>query len=236
MSIVVINYSGNVGKTTIVQHVLRPRFANGAGKVISVESVNEDMESDAKVRAERFRAIIDELELNDSLIVDVGASNAEVFLQRMRQSEGSHEAISKFVIPVSTEIKQQRDTIQTVMALNDLGVPAERIHLILNKLPPGEDAESVYSRVIAFVESEKMCVLSLDAIVGSNEIFDLLRDPCLMGMSIEALAQESPDEWRQKLRETESEEEKRPILNRISAIRLAKPVQRALDGVYAAIE
>jgi hypothetical protein len=40
MKIAVINFSGNVGKTTVARHLLLPRMAGA--EIIAVESINAD--------------------------------------------------------------------------------------------------------------------------------------------------------------------------------------------------
>lgn len=236
--IVVLSYSGNVGKTTLTHHLLRPRFADGNAKIVSIETINDDMESDAKVRAQAFRKIIDEMELNRDLIVDVGASNVEMFLERMTESEGSHEAVGRFVIPVMADQKQQRDTIQTVLRLQEMGVTGDRIILILNRIPSGEEVSVVFDSLLSFINTQEACTLSMDAIIEQSELFDLLRvDPDLRGVTIKELAEEDTDAIRGKLAdlntaENADEKERKRALNRLAAARLARRIQRSLDDVY----
>ena len=44
MKVAVINFSGNVGKTTVAGHLLKPRM--GDAPIFSVESLNVDATSD----------------------------------------------------------------------------------------------------------------------------------------------------------------------------------------------
>lgn len=44
MKVVIINFSGNVGKSTIAAHLLKPRIPNAS--VFSIESINSGADSD----------------------------------------------------------------------------------------------------------------------------------------------------------------------------------------------
>ena len=55
MKIAVINFSGNVGKTTIARHLLAPRLPGAA--VVSIESLNADDTTTDTLRANQFGAL-----------------------------------------------------------------------------------------------------------------------------------------------------------------------------------
>ncbi|MDA1379239.1 hypothetical protein PCI56_04290 [Plesiomonas shigelloides subsp. oncorhynchi] len=86
MKVIVINFSGNVGKSIVAQHLLKPRIDNSV--VIAVESINFDGSQDEKIKGKAFSDIMDKAMLHDNVIIDVGASNVEEFLNQMKkQSE-----------------------------------------------------------------------------------------------------------------------------------------------------
>ncbi|WP_455289744.1 hypothetical protein [Cupriavidus necator] len=125
MKIAVMNYSGNVGKSTLTRHLLAPRLPDA--EVIAVETVNADESAQGghvQIPATAFDALQQRWLLADEVIVDVGASNVEQFVARMAESEGSHEDFDLFVIPTVAEDKQMRDTRKTIDTLFELGVPA----------------------------------------------------------------------------------------------------------------
>ena len=119
MKVAVINFSGNVGKTTIAAHLLKPRM--GDAPVFSVESLNIDASAEGidveKMRGKRFGDLQEQLMVLDSAIIDVGASNVEEFMKLMQQYEGSHEEFDYFIVPVVKEKKQQADTVNTIRSL-----------------------------------------------------------------------------------------------------------------------
>ncbi len=53
MKVVVMNFSGNVGKSIIAQHLLQPRIENA--KLISVESINSNGINGETMRGESSR-------------------------------------------------------------------------------------------------------------------------------------------------------------------------------------
>jgi hypothetical protein len=106
MNIAVINFSGNVGKSTIARHLLAPRIRDA--KVIAIESINADdgaQETDEKLRGRQFSELQARLLSGDNVVVDVGASNVESFVALMSEFDGSHDDFDLFVVPVvSAEI------------------------------------------------------------------------------------------------------------------------------------
>nr|UVN17958.1 hypothetical protein pPsy0479a_00126 [Pseudomonas syringae] len=80
--VVVINYTGTVGKTTISANLLWPRM--GGAPLYAIESINETAENLGldveKLRGDAFRELFKRLMLEDQAIIDVGASNVEDFI------------------------------------------------------------------------------------------------------------------------------------------------------------
>lgn len=146
MKLVVINFSGNVGKTTVVAHLLKPRMKDA--HVFSVESLNLDAAASGveveRLRGRKYGNLNNQVMLLDSAIVDVGASNVEDFLKLMRQYHGSYNDFDHFVVPVVREKKQQVDTVNTITELAKLGVPNDRIRVVLNKVDPDDDIEDEF--------------------------------------------------------------------------------------------
>ena len=83
MKAAVINFSGNVGKSTVARHMLLPRIEDA--EFVSVESINADEGGGNTVRGRQFGALSEQLLLIDSAVIDVGSSNVEDFVGLMRQ-------------------------------------------------------------------------------------------------------------------------------------------------------
>lgn len=198
MKVAVLNYSGTVGKTTISAHLLAPRI-EGA-RFFAIETINEtaselgvDVE---KLKGNKFGELFRELMLEDAAVVDVGASNVEDFLSEMAKYAESHFEFDVFIVPVTPDLKVQKESINTIKALAGVGIPAERIRVIFN-------------RITASVEEECPAILGYQAQVGGftadpaaavfeNEVFDLLGTKKL---TISALMADKTD-YRQAIRDS----------------------------------
>ena len=151
MKVAVISYSGNVGKTTVAAHLLAPRIP--VAKIHAVETVNETatemgLEVD-QLRGEKFVTLYKELLASSDAIVDVGASSAEEFIARMVKVEGSHLEIDYFVVPTIPGGKEQRDTVRTIQALSEVGVEAERIRVLFNRVR-SDDVKEEFAPIFGF--------------------------------------------------------------------------------------
>ncbi|WP_249263211.1 StbB family protein, partial [Xanthomonas axonopodis] len=134
MKVAVINFSGNPGKTTLVDHLLAPRM--NAPK-FEIETINAGSSADTdaqRLKGKDYGGLQEDLMTLDSAIVDVGASNVEEFIKQMGQFDGSHEEFDYFVVPAVSEKKQQIDTVNTIETLAGLGVPAKKIRVVFNKV------------------------------------------------------------------------------------------------------
>ncbi len=110
MRVAVINFSGNVGKSTLARHLLAPRLNTD---LITVETINAD-EGGESIKASQYDELQGHLLTNDVAVIDIGASNIEAFIHAMTQYRRSHEDFDYFVVPVVKESKQQKDTIATI--------------------------------------------------------------------------------------------------------------------------
>ncbi len=131
LKIAVLNNSGNVGKSTICDVFLKPRITDS--NIISVESINITLSNTNKVNAKDMISVIQLMDEFDKAIIDVGSSNVENFINGIKENYGTHEDIDYYIIPTTTENKQQKDTINTIDDLLDLGVDENKIIVVLNK-------------------------------------------------------------------------------------------------------
>lgn len=123
MKIAVINFSGNVGKSTISRHLLLPRIPGA--DLIAIESLNADEGQGQALRGRQFGELQEYVQTVDNVVVDIGASNVEELMAQMQRYRGSHEDFDGFVVPTVPALKQQQDTIATLIELSRIGVPAE---------------------------------------------------------------------------------------------------------------
>jgi hypothetical protein len=130
MKVAVINFSGNVGKTTVSRHLLLPRIAGA--ELISVESLNADGNQGQHLRGRQFAELQEYMQTVNSLVVDIGASNVEELMALMRRYRGSHEDFDYFVVPTVPDLKQQEDTMATLSELSRSGISPSRLRLVFN--------------------------------------------------------------------------------------------------------
>ena len=231
MKICVLNFSGNVGKSTVAAHLLQPRLK---APVFSVESVNVDAQSDGvdveRLRGRQFADLQQRLMKLPDAIVDVGSSNIEEFLKLMQQYEDSQEDFDWFIVPVVKDAKQQADTVNTVDALRAIGVPAAKIRLLINKVETDDDLRHDFANLYAFCQTGE-ATLPDRAVVYANEVFAGLKSK---QMTIGDLDADTTD-YRQKLREATNEVEQDAAINMIALKRLAKTCNKNLDAAYEAL-
>lgn len=229
MKIAVINFSGNVGKSTVAKHLLAPRVQNA--EFVSVESINADESDGDTMRGKQFGALSEQLMLVDNAIIDVGSSNVEDFMKLMRQYQGSHEDMDLFVVPAVKEAKQVGDTISTIQALTAMGVPAKKIRLIFNRVEVDEVVEDAFYPLFAFYEDTKSFTLRPRAAIQFSELYQRLRPS---NRTIPDILSD-PTDYKSILQNAKTPESRAEAAGRISMRRLAYSAQSNLDAVFASI-
>jgi hypothetical protein len=233
MKVAVLNFSGNVGKTTIAGHLLKPRMRNAP--IYSIESVNTGADADGldveKMRGKKFGELVDELMPLDTAIIDVGASNVEDFLKLMQQFDGSHEEFDFFVVPVVKEKKVQADTVNTIRALQKLGIEKKRIRLVFNKVEVDEAVADEFAALFGLAESEKSFVVKPEATIYTNEVFERLK---VVGKSLGEITADETD-YRARLRQAVDDDEKELCVRMVALKRLAVTANKNLDDVFKAL-
>lgn len=178
MKVVVINFSGNVGKSTIAAHLLKPRMNNAA--LFSVETLNDDAASDGvdveTYKGKKYKELQEEIFLLEDAIVDVGASNVEDFTNLMTQYHESHKQFDYFIVPTVKEKKQTIDTVKTIGALEAIGIPKKKIRVILNRVEVDDDIEDEFSALFGLEAAKKNFVINSDCVIYNNEAFDQCKD------------------------------------------------------------
>ena len=230
MKVAVLNFSGNVGKTTVAAHLLKPRM--GDAPVYSIESINAGADADGldveKMKGKKFGQLVDELMTLDEAIIDVGASNVEDFLKLMQQYDGSHEEFDVFIIPVVKEKKVQADTVNTIRALQQLGIPKKKIRMVFNKLDTDESVIDEFAPLFGLAESEKSFTIRQEAVIYGNEVFELLKT---VGKSLGDISTDTTDH-RARIRDTTDLFEREASIRMVSLKRLAVTANKNLDDVF----
>ena len=229
MKVAVINFSGNVGKSTVARHLLAPRLNNA--EVIPVESINSDGTDETAIRGKQFGELQEYLQTIDDAVIDIGASNVEDFVKLMKQYKGSHEDFDFFVVPTVPATKQQRDTISTVEALANLGVPAKKIRLLFNMVDLEESPERIFSGLFEYQRESKSFTLKPEAVIHVNDIYGKLKGS-KTGIR-EILADET--DYKERIKTAKDADEKLHFAQMLSIKRLAAGVSEELDAVFKAL-
>lgn len=226
MKVAVINFSGNVGKSTVARHLLAPRINNV--NPISVESINSDGTEEDSIRGKQFGELQEALLMVDDAVVDVGASNVEDFVKLMKQYRKSHEDFDYFVIPTTPPTKQQRDTLSTIEALAEIGVPAKKIRVVFNMVEVDDDPARVFCGLFEYHTAEKRFTLRPDAVIHVNDIYGKLKGS---NNSIREILADETD-FKEKIKTAKDADEKLHFAQMLSVKRLAAGVAEELDAVF----
>jgi hypothetical protein len=220
MKVAVLNFSGNVGKTTISKHCLSPRM--GDCKVFFVETVNEGGD-ETNIKGRDFKTVLIEMAVLDTAIVDIGSSNIEQVLVQLKGMADSHEDFDFYVIPTVPIAKQQQDTIKIILALLEIGVDQSKIKIAFNQVELDSDIKKVFSTLISVLEKFS---LSFDAVIYLNDIY-----PLLGTLTINEVIGDGVD-FKGNIAKATDAQEKREIATAQSMSRLAKAAKKNLDDVF----
>jgi hypothetical protein len=191
MKVVVINFTGSVGKTMVSSQILA---RNMPGVVlIAIESINETAEEGygidvEKMVGEKFMQFYRQVMLLDDAIVDVGASNVVSFLEGFVKFADAQKEFDAFLIPTTSGTKEQKETIAMIETLAGLGIEPSRIKVICNRVK--EDVEEEFAALFAYADQTGKCILSPESAIYETELLDLLH---MRKIGLEDLLKDSTD-------------------------------------------
>lgn len=228
--VVVINYTGTVGKTTIVANLLSPRMIDAP--IYAIESINETAETLGldveKLRGNKFRELFKRLILEDDAIVDVGASNVEDFMTNLESFQEAHEEIDLYVVPVTSGTKEQKETLSMINSLAAIGVPPEKIRILFNRVE--RDVESEFSIVIAYYRQKQSFWLNTHCAIFETELFDAL---AIKRLPLQSIIADETD-YKALLKNKDASTSDRNSWSDMYGLKLlAKGVNKKLDYVFA---
>jgi hypothetical protein len=233
MKIAVINFSGNVGKSTISRHLLLPRIPGA--ELITVESINADEgQPGQSLRGRQFGELQEYLQTVDRLVVDIGASNVEDLMGLMRRYQGSHEDFDFFVVPTVPAFKQQKDTCATLFDLARTGIARSRLKVVFNMVDEGTDVTQVFGPLLSFLREHPVASVSTRARLGTNEIYGRVKG---MGTAVDlAVLAQSTTDYKSLIVKSTDMAEKLALAQALATRRLARGVIPELDACFAALE
>jgi len=229
MKIAVINFSGNVGKTTVSRHLLLPRI--GGAELVAVESLNADEGQGQALRGRQFGELQEYLQTVDAAVVDIGASNVEDLLGMMHRYRGSHEDFDCFIVPTVSALKQQQDTIATLAELARLGVSPSRLKLVFNMSRTASKWRRCLTPCSPSSPNTRSHRRIRHAAWATNEIYERVKGN---GADLATLARDETD-YKALIVEAASMADKLALAQKLAARRLASGVVPELDACFAAL-
>lgn len=230
MKLAVINYSGNVGKTTVARHLLAPRISGC--QVVAVESINADDGQPVTIRGREFAQLQEFLQSVDNVVVDIGASNVEELLKLMRRYLDSQEDFDGFIVPTVPARKQQQDTAATLAELARIGVPPERLRVVFNQVDDDSPIDRTFETLLAYCASTGVAQPNVAAFISFNEVYALVRGS---GQSLAELAADRTD-YKALIAKAGPQADKLALAHCLAMQRLARGVIPQLDACFSALE
>lgn len=229
MKVAVINFSGNVGKSTICRHLLAPRIPGA--EVIAVESLNASANQGPALRGRQFGELQEYLQTVDNAIVDIGASNVEDLLGLMQLYEGSHEDFDCYVVPTVPPLKQQQDTIATLIELSQLGISASRLKVVFNMVELGRTVEQTFFLLLDYLAEQPIATANPACRLRLNEIYARMRRS---GTDLSTWAADATD-YKALIAAAADANEKLEHAQKLATRRLATGVMPELNACFAAL-
>ncbi|MDM0036738.1 StbB family protein [Variovorax sp. J22P271] len=218
--IAVLNYSGNVGKSTLARHLLQPRMSECP--ITFIESINEGGDEESNVKGKEFATVMIDVLAADRAIVDIGSSNIEQVFAKVGRMGDVLDGFDYFLIPTVSKAKQQNDTVKVIRDLAVLGVPTSKMKVILNYVDPDDDVEKIFDIALEALERLKI----EHAIVHESEGFAYLT-----GRTVKDVAAEGRD-FRKQIAEAATKEAKHELATAQVLSRMARGIQAELDTVF----
>lgn len=230
MKVALINFSGNVGKTTLARHLLLPRMPGA--ELISIESANAGSERTPALRGYQFGELQEYLQTVDSAVVDIGASNVEDLLNLMQLYRGSQADFDCFIVPTVPPVKQQQDTIATLVELSQLGVSPQRLRVVFNMVDMRTPVDQSFYLLLAFLAEQPIATANTACRLGENEIYARLRRTT---MSLSEMAADETD-YKALIAKAPDTQRKIELAQKLATHRLASGVVPELDSCFDALQ
>ena len=140
MKVMILNNSGNVGKSFIARELFYFNMQNVCDDVALIEIETHNSASSkfnietTKISGKELSTLFKQLLINDCAVIDVGASNIIALFEELSKNDVNNiiDEIDYFVVPVNTKAKIQDDSLKILLALNALNIPPEKIKVIFN--------------------------------------------------------------------------------------------------------
>ncbi|PSU67882.1 StbB [Photobacterium phosphoreum] len=226
MNIIVINFSGNVGKSIVSQYLLAPRLNDAT--IISIESINTTGHQEDNIKGKYFDEIMAAAVDSNNAILDVGASNVEEFINQMKDNVGSEEDFDYFIIPTINRAKQISDTISTINTLTTLGVEKNKIRVLFNMVGRDDNINKIFIELIDVCSD--VATINTQAVIYENNLFNRLMDEDKKVKIIDIVNDDT--DFSALIKASNDSVERQQLTFKKGTKRLAVGVQRILDEAF----
>lgn len=173
MKVVVLNVSGNTGKTTLSKHLLAPLLN---ARRVQIEDINAgDGQADAEVQAKQFAQLAAEINVlseEENIVLDIGASTAKVMLEKFQELRTTRREIDYWVVPCVPSTKVVMDTVNTIRLLINISVPAKQIIVIKNNVT---DIDTVTKDFEAIDKLAPLGIHIAEQAILNSAVFEMLK-------------------------------------------------------------
>lgn len=232
--VVLLNFV-STGKTKMARQLFQPRMPNS--QIVPIETINSDENQKNALAGDDFRKtmrIIDESVANDfSVIVDVGVSNVEAFLKKMKieRAEGEFDLFVIPTNPIDPDEKAIKNTIRCVEELRKkYNVPAEKIVVLFNRANPFKTLYEGFGSLLDYHRDTKNFRLVEAAVVHESDAFTMIPDHLILDNIIA-----DTTDLKVAMREAPSESDKIAISNLRALRRMSPPAIQQMDEAFCAI-
>lgn len=169
-NVLIINSSGNSGKTSAGRGLILPRLDSPTYCKVDF-SKRYLRRGESFFHANRLSDVHRILMQSCSTIVEVGVSACEQTINKMIEMEGCHDDYDYVLVPViNTSPKLIADSIRTIKILISMGVPSYKIKVLFNK---ADDNNAYFEPLIKTLEEFKI-PYHLEAQIYSYKYYDAL--------------------------------------------------------------
>lgn len=164
-----------------------------------------------------------------SIIIDVGVSNVERFLEKMK-IEKAFDDFDYFLVPVMPDIKSMKNTITLIEDLtNTHKVSPNKILVLFNKASHVNSIEETFSPIFNYHADMKKFTLRTSAVVHESEVFDMIGAGSLIDVS------NDETNFKEKMRSATTTDEKIAISNARALHKMSVDAVQELDIVFKSL-
>ena len=167
MKVMILNNSGNVGKSFIARELFYFNMQNVCDDVALIEVETHNSASSKfgietiKISGRELNTLFKQILINDCVVVDVGASNIIALFQELEKNNADNiiDEIDYFVVPVNTKAKIQDDSLKILLALNTLNIPKSKIKVIFNAVDDIKQMNAFIQKASKIVDIDENLVI-----------------------------------------------------------------------------